>query len=70
MGTPAEPILLTTSNPVPAPGQWRGVYFDSLSDDATSILEHCVVEYAGQTYNANVRVVSSNPTIRTCKATR
>ena len=65
-GGPSNPIVFTTNNPAPAPGQWQGVYFDSLAVDATSILENCVVEYAGQTYSANVRVVTSSPTLRNC----
>jgi flagellar hook assembly protein FlgD len=63
-GTAGLPILLTTSNPTPAPGQWQGVYFDDLSDDATSLLDHCTIEYAGQSYSANVRAASSSPTVR------
>src|SRR5206468_11953144 len=45
VGTGAQPITFTTNSPTPAPGQWQGLYFDDLSDDATSILDHCVVEY-------------------------
>jgi parallel beta-helix repeat protein len=66
VGTPSEPILFTTNNATPAPGQWEGIYFDQESVDAASILENCVVEYAGQTYLADVRAVAASPTIRSC----
>ncbi|HET8946771.1 MAG TPA: right-handed parallel beta-helix repeat-containing protein, partial [Candidatus Polarisedimenticolia bacterium] len=63
-GTPAQPILFTTSNAAPAAGQWQGIYFDTFADTATSLLDRCTIEYAGQTYSANVRIVASAPTIR------
>ena len=66
VGTPTEPIVFTTNDPSPAAGQWRGVYFDNGTIDATSILAHCTVEYAGYTYTSNVRLVSASPTIRNC----
>src|SRR5205809_660080 len=54
-GTAAQPITFTTASATPAPGQWLAVYFDDGTVDATSILDHCVVEYGGTTYSANVR---------------
>ncbi len=66
VGTPAQPIVFTSSNATPAPGQWEGIYFDTESVDAVSRLEYCTVEYAGQTYTADVRLVTSAPTIRSC----
>ena len=63
-GTAALPILFTTSNAAPAPGQWTAVYFDSMAVGATSLLDHCTVEYGGVSYSADVRIVGSTPTIR------
>src|SRR5262249_53459476 len=42
-GTAAQPILFTTSNAVPAPGQWSVVYFDSMAVGASSLLDHCTI---------------------------
>ena len=64
VGTTGQPITFTSNNAVPAPGQWRGIYFDSGTVDATTILQNSVVEFAGQTDNGNIIVVSSSPTIR------
>ena len=63
-GTTAQPILFTTNNATPAPGQWYAVYFDTMSVDAIDLLDHVIVEYGGGGYSANVRVVTSSPTIR------
>jgi parallel beta-helix repeat protein len=64
VGTIADPILFTTSNPTPAAGQWRGIAFENGTVDATSILDRVVVDYAGNFYNIGVQVSQSAPIIR------
>lgn len=56
-GTPTNKITFTSNQPSPAPGDWGYLLFTDTSVDATfdadgnyiggSILEHCIVEYAG-----------------------
>ena len=62
-GTEAEPIKFTSSSANPVPGSWEGIYFHDRTNDSTTIMEHCIVEYAGQTYNANIYCYYSNPKI-------
>ena len=64
VGTVPLPITLTTNNATPAPGQWAGILFEDQSDDATSIMDRCVVEYAGQTFSGNIRVNAASPRIQ------
>src|SRR5439155_2034913 len=65
-GTAAAPILFTTASATPAAGQWGGIFFDDGADDATSVLDRVVVEYAGTSFSSGIRVSSSSPTIRNC----
>ena len=51
-GTDVAPIVFTSDAAAPAPGDWKGIYFGDAADDALSVLEHCVVEYGGASYNA------------------
>lgn len=62
-GTPAQPIRFTSNLASPAPGQWNGINFAVTTP--ASILDHCIVEYAGAgTNNTGVRCASSTPTIQ------
>ena len=63
-GTAEAPIIFTSNAPVPVPGDWKGIYFTDVIDDATTLLEHCVVEYGGHTHSANVYVANASPTIK------
>lgn len=45
-GTPAAPILLTSAEPTPQPGDWRGVYLAYGPPDG-NVLESTTIEYAG-----------------------
>ncbi len=65
-GTESEPIVFTSNAGSPAPGDWKGIYFGYYADDTASILEHCVVEYAGLTNGANIYAYESSPAIRNC----
>ncbi len=62
-GTESEPILFTSNAPTPAPGDWDGILFYHSCDDATTVLDYCTVEYAGDSQNGNVRVWECSPAI-------
>jgi flagellar hook assembly protein FlgD len=62
-GTAAQPITLTTANPVPAPGQWNGVTLSGTTP--ATLLDHVTIEYGGgMAQNANLSIASSTPTVR------
>ena len=48
----------------PAPGDWKGIYFRDQTTDGLTLLEHCQVEYGGNTHNANIYVGNAKPTIQ------
>jgi hypothetical protein len=48
-GTAAQPIVFTSDAATPAAGDWYGFRFYATSDDASTILDHCTVGYAGST---------------------
>jgi len=65
-GTSAMPITFTSSQAIPAAGNWSGISF---SGDAasTSVLSYIIVEYGGYGgyySSANISLSSSSPTIR------
>jgi len=74
-GTKEAEIVFTSNESTPASGDWGYIYFSDKSTEAYfndgdyvdgSILEHCVVEYAGgvsATNNAAVRVYDAYPFI-------
>jgi len=49
VGTVGSPIVLTSDAASPSAGAWGGVYFNP-SADATSVLSHATVTYAGQQF--------------------
>jgi hypothetical protein len=51
-GTAADPIVFTSNEASPAAGDWYNIYFYTTTDDAGTILEHCVVEYSGYSQGA------------------
>ncbi|MFY9942052.1 MAG: right-handed parallel beta-helix repeat-containing protein, partial [Desulfobacterales bacterium] len=63
-GTAAAPIVFTSDAAAPAPGDWKAIYFGDAADDALSILEHCVVEFGGASYNANIYCYAASPVIQ------
>lgn len=78
-GTDANMITFTSRKSVPAPGDWAYIFFSDSSEDAAfdidgnyidgSILEHCIVEYAGGEtidYNGAVRMDNAHPFINHC----
>ncbi len=45
-GTADAPVVFTSMQPAPAPGDWQGLYFDTVVDERSRI-EHAVVRFAG-----------------------
>ncbi len=82
-GTPGEPIVFTSilddtvGNPAdtntdgaassPAAGNWGYIYFDEVSDDATAILDNCVLHYGRSSASYGMVYCSSaSPTLSNC----
>jgi hypothetical protein len=66
-GNSQQPILFTSSQAQKAAGQWKGLIFRDPSDDASNILEHCIIEYAGAGgITENVRIENAAPTLLRC----
>jgi parallel beta-helix repeat protein len=64
-GTATQKIIFTSNATNPQPGDWNNIFFwDTASDD--SIMENVVIEYGGKDNRGNIRIISSNPTIRNC----
>ncbi|MGD9368789.1 MAG: right-handed parallel beta-helix repeat-containing protein, partial [Desulfobacteraceae bacterium] len=63
VGTAANPIAFTSNQATPAPGDWYNIRFYNTADDATTIMEHCVVEYGGYS-NGSLYAYQSSPTFR------
>ena len=75
-GTEGQEIVFTSNQPSPAPGDWGYILFTDTSTDATydvdgnyiggSVLEHCLVEYAGGVSvenNGALRLDNAHPSI-------
>lgn len=62
IGTAANPIVFTSNQPTPAPGDWGSIHFQTTTH-ASSILEHCQFEYAGGSMNTSIYVANASPTI-------
>ena len=60
-GTASQPIKLTSNAATPAPGDWDGLYFTDRTDGAMTVLDYCVIEYAGSGANNAIRVENSLP---------
>jgi len=69
-GTEVSPITFTSNAETPAPGDWKGIYFDDLTVDASSRLEYCVIEYGGHTNNANIYLSNAKPSIQRTVTTK
>ncbi|MCE5324772.1 right-handed parallel beta-helix repeat-containing protein [bacterium] len=66
-GTEGSHVILTGVSETP--GSWRGVIFQTYTDDADSVMIYTDVTYAGQDTSANIRCESSEPTISHCTIT-
>lgn len=78
-GTSSDPIVFTSNKTTPVTGDWGYIFFGDSSTDATydadgnyiggSILEYCIVEYAGGmsvSDNGAVRMNNAHPFINYC----
>lgn len=78
-GTDSAPIVFTSSQDPPSPGDWANISFTDSSVDATydidgnyvdgSVLEHCVVRYGGGGDIAAVTIRSAAPFVGHCSIT-
>jgi|GEM_PF-2421093 len=68
-GTAANPIVFTSNQATPTAGHWNNIRFYNTADDATSILEHCAIQYAGSGSDGSVNISQASPTIRNCTIT-
>jgi hypothetical protein len=76
LGTPANPIYFTSlhddaiggnidgGSTLPGVGNWCGLQFRDSSNDATSLIDHAVVRYAGCNNYGNIHLTNASPTIR------
>ncbi|MBF0227163.1 MAG: right-handed parallel beta-helix repeat-containing protein, partial [Desulfobacterales bacterium] len=60
-GTQENPIIFTSNKPTPSKGDWEGITFYNTSDDSSSIIEHCIIEYC-RSYG--IYINNASPTIR------
>jgi hypothetical protein len=66
-GTAETPIVFTSNQATPAAGDWYGFTFYTTTDDATTRLAHCNIEYAGYgTSGKAIYVYNASPTITDC----
>ncbi len=75
-GTEAEPIVFTSNQVPPAPGDWVNIIFtdssiDTIYDGEDSylsgcVLQYCIVEYGGGGDSPAIKVISSSPFIDHC----
>ena len=63
-GTESAPIVFTSNAAAPAPGDWKGIYFQTCTNDNLTVLEHCIIEYGGHTRNADLYLSDAKPAIR------
>ena len=78
-GTESEPIVFTSNQPSPAPGDWVNILFTDTSVDATydgsgnyingSIMRYCTMEYGGGSSAPMLKILSSSPFIDHCSVT-
>jgi hypothetical protein len=62
-GTAVDPIVFTSDKAAPAPSDWMGLRFYQNTDAATTLLEHCRVDYAGDSYGA-IYIRSASPSFK------
>ena len=62
-GEVSNPILFTSNKATPAPGDWYYIEFYNTTDDASTVMEHCVVEYGGAS-SGSLYLYQASPTIR------
>jgi hypothetical protein len=65
-GSNTEPILFTSNEQEPSPGDWHAITFEN-SDNPNSVLDNCIIEYASNgIYVEESRISITNTTIQNC----
>lgn len=59
LGTAEKPIVFTSASPTPKAGDWRGLWFGGIPQ-ATNVLDHVRIEYAGSDCGCSLLTCSSN----------
>jgi len=67
VGTEEEPIVFTANTSTPTRGYWSKIYFYNSTIDSSTVMEHCVVEYAGYSNGVSIYLNSASPAIRNCQ---
>ena len=62
-GESGNPIVFTSNQATPAPGDWYYIRFYNTTDDATTVMEHCTVEYGGYS-RGSIYLYQASPTFR------
>jgi hypothetical protein len=65
-GTGTDPIVFTSNQASPAAGDWYGIKFYNTTDDATTSLAYCNVQYAGLGNQGQVYIRDSAPALSHC----
>ncbi len=67
MGTVSQPVVFTSSQAEPAPGDWDYIQFRRYLVAENCVLNHTHFEYGGNGTNSMVRVGDCSPVFNTCK---
>ena len=65
-GTQTDPIVFTSNQASPASGDWRGIKFYNTTDDASTVLEHCTIQYAGYSNQGQISIDNASPALNNC----
>ncbi len=68
-GTSAAPILFTSNQDIPTAGYWNGIQLNNTTNDTTTILDYCNIQYAGGGGQGGIYIYQSAPTIRNTAVT-
>ena len=63
-GTAELPVVFTSNNVSPAPGDWKGINLRDQTRDDETLIEHCIIEYSGHTHQAGIYLENAKPTIQ------
>ncbi len=61
-GTAQAPIVFTSAQSSPAPGDWYGLRFYNTADDAKCVLSNCRIDYGGCSQGA-IYIYQASPTL-------
>jgi sugar lactone lactonase YvrE len=62
-GTSAAPILFTSNQTTPTAGYWNNIQIANTANDATTVLEHCTIQYAGGGGQGALNINGAAPTL-------